>query len=385
MTEQLRALLHDAAAAVPDYADADRALRAGRRALRRRAVSTAIAAAVVVVIAVGAASALRSDPRGGTDEAGPVAPGGEPVYPAVLAPPERAAVLPASRVGSAALVYAPCARDCDPFLVLDSGRQYRLPRLGSGTPTAGYTLSPDGRWLGWPTESGLRIRDLDGRGTRDIADDGPGRTSAWAWSADSRWILAVRHTDGLAHHATAIDVTTGARHRADVSGYPVGVRIDGRLVAWVGDLASAAEPAAALDTVDLSTGASERTALDLGPALRTGEIATGEELQPVPGGSLAMLPVQAATPTDILGPASAVLVVDLDTGRVVRRVDLPPSDRSQNTQHWEPRSYEAGGITLVHWTLERTEIVQLDPDTGATVVHSTLPRDSQVLLRGTRR
>jgi hypothetical protein len=228
----------------------------------------------------------------------------------------------------------------------------------------------------------VRIRDLTGRTTHDVVEDAAGTTSAWAWSADSRWVLLVRHTDGTAHRVTVLDVTTGTRHRSDPVQHPVAVRTDGRVVGWAGDHTGTGE----LSTMDPVSGESTRVALDLRSAMRPGEVVTYGDLDTLPDQPLAMVTLQASTATDILGPPSAVLLLDLDTGRPIRRVDLPESAQDNaNTSYWSPRTYGPEGITAVHSTAERTEIVQLNPDTGARVVRTTLPRDSTVVLRGTRR
>ncbi len=160
MSAQLRDLLADLASQAPNYADPERALAQAReRRNRRRTVAPAVAfIAVVLLVAVPVLYRLdRAAAPVGTDPTpGPVA-----GYPALVVPPRPAIPLPLAPLGAAAaFVYAPCFRDCDPYLVLSDGRQYGLKRPQLGPPVHGYTLSPDGVWLGSPNARGFQLRNL---------------------------------------------------------------------------------------------------------------------------------------------------------------------------------------------------------------------------------
>ncbi len=363
MTDRLRMLLTEAAEAAGTYVDAGHAVRAARR--RRAGVAATGTVAVVLVILAGAAVV------GLVNRPGPPAPAaGPPRYPATVSTPARAGDLPAGRVGTAALIYAPCPLDCTPYLVLGDGRQYRLAKAGRGEATATYTLSPDGRWLGYPTAGGFELRNLAAGTVRRLSDSGPGESDVWAWAPDSTWCLLVRHVDGAVDHLQAVDVMTGATHRLDADpGTPLAIREDGTVIYL--------SPAGQL-TVDPPTGITP----DLHALLHPGEtVQPGNFL--LGTGDRGAFVVDKPQPTDAAGRPTALLTVDLTSGRMVARTDLPASGGSGEL--WEPRAVTATGFLMVHWTSGETQIADLDPASGAVTVLSHLPRDAQVVLPGTRR
>ncbi|GIJ63264.1 hypothetical protein [Virgisporangium aurantiacum] len=97
--------------------------------------------------------------------------------------------LPAGRFGRATLVYWGCATDCYPVVRFGDGREFEVPT--DATSTRGVTLSPDGRWLGYPLGTGLVVRDLVGSSAEHrFGSPAVGRRmTAWAWSADSAVLL----------------------------------------------------------------------------------------------------------------------------------------------------------------------------------------------------
>jgi len=371
VTDQLRTLLADAAGGARNYADADAAIASARRSrTRRRLVAVPVAAAAV---ALGAVAALAPHGRGPAPAS--------PDYPRIVAAPQRPPALPAGRLGPASLVYAPCARDCDPILVLPDGTQYALERPQHGGPTAGYTLSPDGRWLGRSTADGVALRNLDTAVERDLPDDGPGVSEVWAWSPDSTRVLLVRHTDGVVAHFEVVDVGSGDRRRVtggDLN--PVGVRDAGTVLLWNRPGAGAPR----LTVADVSSGTlvgRQEITPDLSSLLRPGETAATDSLRLGPGGAVAMLAVAAPVADDDLRRPQAVQLLDLTDGHAVARLDLP-AGAGRAGELWEPRAMLVGGILLAHHTSGRVDVVRLNDVTGARTVLCTLPGSSQVVLRG---
>ncbi|MFI6315964.1 hypothetical protein ACIBG8_00510 [Nonomuraea sp. NPDC050556] len=187
-----------------DYTDAGRALGTLRARRRRRAV-----VAGVLAIALGVGVQQWLSPRGDGTATVASAP---PSVPAIQ-PPADAPPLPVTGpVGRGALVYTACQSACPTFLVLTDGTQ-RL--LGQRTvyPPGNITLSPDGRWLGRPVDGGYEVRDLLGSAVHHLEPPvGGGADSAyspWAWSADSRRLIAGYHASGNVSSYVVLDLSNG--------------------------------------------------------------------------------------------------------------------------------------------------------------------------------
>jgi hypothetical protein len=91
----------------------------------------------------------------------------------------------------------------------------------------------------------------------------------------------------------------------------------------------------------------------------------------------------------IVGPPygwpAGYLGLDLSAdGQVWGRVDLPASAASgaEGDGVWEVSANLAGGVMLVHWAPDRTEIVRLHDVTGERTVVTVLPVDSLIVPRG---
>jgi hypothetical protein len=389
MSARLRDLLDDLASGARGYGDPDVAVATARRrvAVRRVAVPLVAAAAVAILAAVLTSPAVRdrfdSGPEIGTT------PDARPDYPDRVTVPERADPVPDTPLtGSASFVYAPCPRDCDPYLVMQDGTQYRLPRPDIGPPDHGYTLSPDGRWLGRPTASGFELRDLRG-GRMPVPDGGPGVTEAWVWTPDSRTVLLARHVDGAVDHYVLVDLYGGSPVRvAPPPARVVAIRNTGELVVWKGGGKSHPLPVLGLIPRGQSTVADElpvRLPPDAsGDLMRAGERLTGA-LYLGPTGDAGVLVVNAGVPrNDIYWPAG-VVGLELSAGaNLTGRADLPVSTGtgSGDWHVWEVANNLAGGVVLLHWEQGRTEIVVLNDVNGERVVATVLPGDSQVRVRG---
>jgi hypothetical protein len=89
---------------------------------------------------------------------------------------------------------------------------------------------------------------------------------------------------------------------------------------------------------------------------------------------------------DVLRP-TGFLGVDLAGGLIWGRSDLPPSAASggHGDGVWSVHANLAGGVLLIHSAPDRTEIVQMNDLTGARTVATTLPVESQLVLRSSAR
>jgi hypothetical protein len=377
MSEQIRTLLADLADEAGTYAEPDRAVAADQRRRRRRAITISAVAALAATIVAGLPPALRFD-RG-------IPPATNATYPPSVTPPAPVQKLPSRRIGAASFIYAPCARDCAAYLVMPDGRQYELPTAAWGGPVGGFTLSPDGAWLGMPTAQGFRLKALVTGTDHTIGGTGPGITEAWAWSADSRWLLLARHTDGSVHEYTRIDLDAGGAFEtfdSAASGQDVvAITNDGDFIRWASGGLDGKLPVLAV--VDPKTHQElRRIAVTVPPngdgLLKTGETVRAGQIFVGPDGQTALL---AVTKEEPLGPPVAVLEVLLDDGHIMTRLDLPPSRPDTGPiDLWYPHAL-AHAVVLVHSLPDRTEIVLLDTIVNARSVVCTLPAYSQVVVR----
>jgi hypothetical protein len=390
MSAPLRDLLDDLATEARGYGDPDRAVGTARRRVAVRRVAVPLVAAAVVALL---AAVLTSPAMRGRLDSGPeigTTPDAHPQYPDRVTGPENAERLPESPLsGPAAFVYAPCPRECDPYLVMPDGTPYRLPRPDRGPPDYGYSLSPDGRWLGWPTAAGFQLRDLVGGQAISISDSGPGVTEAWVWAPDSRTVLLARHHDGTVAHYLLWSLHGGSRTRlAPSPATVVAMRNTGDLVAWISRAEPDRLPVLGLIPHGQSTVAEElplRFPPDAsGDLLRAGETFTGA-LYLGPTGDSGVLVVNAAGPqSDNYWPAGVVGLELADGGTMTGRTELPVSTGagSGDWHVWQVANNLAGGVVLLHWEQDRTEIVVLNDVTGERVVATVLPAHSQVRVRG---
>ncbi len=387
MSTQLRGLLADLASQAPNYADPHRALAEAReRRNRRRTVAPLVAfIAVALLVAVPVLYRLdRSAAPVGTD----ATPGPVEGYPARVVPPRQAVPLPQAPLGSAAaFVYAPCFRDCDPYLVLSDGRQYGLERPHIGPPVYGYTLSPDGVWLGSPVANGFQLRNLVTGRTHELPDAGPGVTEASAWSPDGTKLLLARHDDPVVDHYVLVDVTDAGPAKArqfspeQIPGWVRGLRNDGDVVTWASGGANGSLPTLAIVDSDTAT---ERARFTLKMPPDAQLLRPGETLEFGPfflglsddAGRFVINGPLHDRPTGYLG-------VDLaNDGHVWGRTDLPPSAAHGHDGDgvWSVAGL-VGGVLLIHSAPDQTEIVLMNDINGERTVATTLPADSMLVVR----
>jgi hypothetical protein len=389
MSARLRDLLDDLAADAHGYGDPDAAVATARRrvAVRRAAVPLA-AAVVVALVALLASPAVRDRFDSGPDIG--ATPDPYPDYPDRVTVPERAEPLPEWHLNQAAsFIYAPCPRTCDAYLVMPDGTQHRLRRPDIGPPTYGYSLSPDGRWLGRPTASGFELRDLvDGRAI-SISDTGPGVTNAWVWAPDSRSVLLARHQDGAVDHYLLWSLYDQSSRRVETPPIEVvAMRNTGDLVGWVSGGGPDQLPVLGLVPRGQSIVA-EQWPVHLPPGASGDLFRPGERFSGAvyldPTGDNAALVVNAAEPRDGTHWPSGVVFVDLSAGaRATTRLDLSVTTGAgaPDWHVWEVANNPGGGLLLLHWQQGRTEVVRLDDVNGSVSVATVLPADAQVSVRG---
>ncbi len=384
MTDRLRTLLHEAAESAGNYVQADHATAPAHHGRFRRpqvlAPLTALSLVLIIVAAFVAVPLLT-----GSEDPG-AAPTASASYPRVVTPPAKSSPLPSEPVGVASFIYSPCIYACDPLLVTPTGVQYALPQSPRGEPTASYTLSPDGRWLGDCDAEGCRLRDLEHTDSRKLRDQGTGRSEIWAWSSNGKWLLLVRHVDGVIKHLEAINLATGEdRPVIDPTESPLVITDDGALI-----YATPGVNGPRLVTADISSGKLVPRAgitVQAHSQLRNGESVSAQNLslRLVPDSDLAALDVVAQSPGETVKRPTAILLVNRTNGHVVRRLPVPPSNWNNDAGVWETASAQPKGILLIHSAPDHTQIVRLDLTTGKRTVLSTLPQGSLLVLRGTNR
>ncbi len=160
----------------------------GRQALSRVPSAAMKRPALAVLLLTTAMLAACEDSSPGADHPW----GGFPALPATVTVDETAPAIPESgALGRASLILSRVFHGAAEILVLEDGRQFRLP----GPPEGWFghwesaVLSPDGWWLGYRTgreagDQSYLLRSLATGHTYTVVG-----TPA-AWSPDSRWLLA---------------------------------------------------------------------------------------------------------------------------------------------------------------------------------------------------
>jgi hypothetical protein len=391
MSPRLRDLLDDLATEARVYGEPDLAVTAARRRTAGRRGAAAVAAAVVAITAavVVALPGLAEDPA---PRPAPAESQGVPGYPTRVTPPASPVPLPDAAIGAAAFVYAPCARDCDPLLVMPDGRQYLLPTPVLGPPLYGITLSPDGAWLGLAATDGFALKNLVTGADLFVADTGRGVTAAWVWSPDSRRLLLSRHVDGTVDHYTLVDTSVSSYRRlSSTCDSVMAVRNDGRLVCWFPHIGGLPE----LGVFDPSTGGlADRFRLRLPPGgenlLREGDDLRDPSFLLGPsddGGITVLYAVPPRADPLTLAPTAYLTISLADRGLINGRTTLPESgpDVLSSAGIWFVRGYLVGGLVLEHHDAERSDIVIQNDVTGQRTVATVLPAQSQIMPRGSAR
>ncbi len=275
--------------------------------------------------------------------------------------------------GPALLLYRGCEDlDCDWRVVFRDGRQYLLGRQDL-LPEELTGLSPNGQVVALATEDGMVFRDLvtgswqPGGPLRRLHGDDAGTRRTW--SDDGKWLVHYNDTDlGI-----MVDTVTGKARRLSKSLGDItiaGVAGDGRLLTLVPgkDGRSVAVAVSDPDAVDHADG---RRAVDLSGVLADREILADGRDTPVeayasPDGS--RIAVTVRVPADPQPTATAVLVIDVASGTVVKRHDLRPG--RTNLCGWDATGvqvltgHDAGRFGNPYTGKDRAVIRWLDPETG---------------------
>jgi hypothetical protein len=187
-----------------------------------------VGSVVLAVLIVGTAFVYRSGPPSAGPSAGPE-------------------TLPEEGVLSLAELAFSCVRGCTPVLLLADGREFTIPTDASSVRDV--TLSPDGRWLGYPLGTGFVVRDLLGSdgyrlGSRAVNR----RLAAWAWSADSSLLLLADLRDGRPEEFFVQNLPNRSHTSVTV---------------WPGHELLGVRPPSELITVRTDAGSGARVAIDL--------------------------------------------------------------------------------------------------------------------------
>jgi len=373
-----------------------------RRLARMAPLLAAAAVAVALLIAF-----LPFRPGDGDEgAAGPVS-----WLPSRLTPAKAPPPLPADRgVGPASLIYL-TAGGPQAVLVTVTGSQYRLPDTGP------RSLSPDGRWLLSVRDKRLILRDLTGTEVRDLGSEIAVGAFSAVWSTDGAELVIQQDQMRNAppyDRATVVDLALGQSSTVPLvqfTGTSVcGVQGNGDLVLCPGRFDRRDLRTWVVDGVTGQLRSQHTMELMdvLEPSERRGEEVAGQlgdwQLALADGLTLALRAHDYVPEQGVTTPGD-LLLVDVATGKFVRRLELPTqavvgigeSGGSQRFATTEGRRVVAAapeGVLLVHsGPLGSTggdrfvEIVRalelLDPVTGKrTVVTKVSGSIAAVIPRG---
>jgi hypothetical protein len=412
--DRLKTLLDDLAREAPPYDVIDRAERTVRRRQRMvRLAPGAAGVAVVLVLAAGWAVLQDADSR-------PVIRPGTPAtwlpsHVTVMSDPPP---LPTDRgIGPAALLYFPSSEDVATGswrIVTSDGRQYGIA-ASMDEPGSEFlapaSLSPDGRWLLVHRRRDLILRDLTGTSERKVTTDWY-RSAQSFWSLDSRQLMIVRRDaiSGADVDLTVVDLESGVRSgpsplATPQGAEPLGVDRSGHLV-----LRSVAPDSFTLWFVDPGTGRERRhlvvnlRTLLAGSADQSGQ-AVFRDAKFLDDESLLVEVTRGVTVPDPEADRSApatkvtadssypgdILLMDLNTGQVTRRLPLPGPLGELEMRTASPeallffRSRPAPGGPFTDPAQPPpgpfvTALEQLDPKTGELRVVTSVTGNIEVLL-----
>ncbi|MET8257495.1 hypothetical protein [Micromonospora sp. NPDC005205] len=259
-------------------------------------------------------------------------------------------------------------------------RQFVIPGedRNPGSSAMLLSLSPDGRWVGYPAGDGYVVRDLTGTRTMAFPPSETGRRmAAWVWSADSKRLLVGDFREGDDNTYTLVDVLTGSRTPAVIppARTPLAVTDEGKIVSR--DRDQQPEPIRVLTlTVSAIGEATGRSvSIDASAVLAQNEsLFPGSVLvDPDAGGYLLGVGTSDGISTGVLRVAA--------DGRVVERVVELPRD---NREFWNVLGVNADGLLLSRQTNEAgrqaTTVVAVTGEASRDLV--ALPRESIVAVPG---
>jgi hypothetical protein len=364
-------------------------LTTGRKGLARPALMAA-GAAVVLVLGAGWFMLRDADPRPDT-RPGPLATWPPPRIDVMADPPP----LPTDRgIGPGALLYLPVADGPATAawrILTADGKHYRTPATpepGSDFPPPA-SLSPDGRWLSVHRSRDLVLRDLTGTSERTVTTHGYQSSSAF-WSPDSRQLVLVRSIPREADaEVRVIDVVSGAQSPPSTlaalrEASLLGVDSSGNLVLR-SDTPIPGSPSSFLTLrfVDPITGR-ERRHLVVDPRTLLGRSASTKpgDQGIVPGASLLAGDSLLVLTTDPVTSDRGLLVVDLDTGKLIELHALPSDQAGRGPVMAAPETilFIRTGPSRDRPDAITTALEELDRKTGESRVVTSITGEVRLLL-----
>jgi len=309
----------------------------------------------------------------------------EPVLstlPAQVRPPDQAVDLPTDRgVGRGAVIYHQQTdpEDLDPtgatferhdvYVVTVSGEQFRVGRTPAGVGPLNLSLSPDGRWLADRRDDGWRVRDLTGTAEHEITSE----YELDLWSTDARSVLFMKpDMDGREY--AVMDLPGGEVRPLDVRTSAVSADagfINGREIATYEWPSTGDTSETTVKLTDIVTLVTRRLTVGVQEKIETPFALW------YAGGSPPTIWVQAP-PT---GGQETLRGVDVKTGAATGGIEV----RSTPGQSVELcRGVVAEGVVLQRMTKTTTELVVVDPHSGARRVVTTFPGLVNPLVPGAR-
>ena len=375
-------LLADVADEAKVYGDTERAVRVLRRRRRATRLAPVVLAAVVTLAVSVTYVAVRRGP-------GHMTPSGIVSWlPSRLLPDADAPPLPTDHgVGPGSLLYA--VRADHAVLVTADLHQYALPPAVSPP----LSLSPDGRWLVSVVDRRIVLRDLTGTATRDLFALPDGEINT-AWSSDGHtFAIQPLTSEGT---TIVVDLDSLRSHRIAMRLRLCGAQDSGKLLGCP----SAGEPVS-VTLVDAATGELGSTVTaDLASVLTPAEQQANLVVNSMSAGVVGQLAGGdvVAVRTSVYNAKFGViqpgdlLLVDVATGRFIRRIALPPQAEPRTVPMSggvaflaeESRSVGTGlpeGIPLVHevpvgaadpYAVKVAGVEFADPRTGARVEAMTV-------------
>ncbi len=317
------------------------------------------------------------------DRSAPTAFGGLPALPATFEVADQSTpMLPGTgQVGRGALMYRSPRASFATVLLLEDGRQFRLPATPPGEGRQGSlyaTLSPDGSWLGqrvaaYTGDKRYVVRELTGR--RVVHTDG----LPVLWSPNGRFLVMAHDSTG---ELTLVEPATGKTSSMGVARFHDGLGLAGVLPD--GQPLFSNTPARSLrlrtgdheTTVVFAAGAEDecwcpRSGVRLSPDGRTVSLHLGYAHGVVPGTQEKTRPKPAGS--------AVIEVIDPSSGTVLYRVELTAPEPSDS---WELLSDTGSGLLVERLGASGTSLILLDPATGEQRPVTELPDLPYVTLPG---
>jgi hypothetical protein len=332
-----------------------------------------------------AALLILSGCAAGSDRSAPATFAGPPAFPATVDPADQSTpLLPGTGpVGRGALTYRSPRASFATVLLLEDGRQFRLPAtpLGEGRQGSLYaTLSPDGRWLGrrvaaYPGDERYLVEELTG--TRVVHTGG----LPVLWSANGQF-LVMAHDDDATSELTLVEPASGRSTSMHTGRFQdglwlAGVLPDGRPLFANGPARSLRLRTGGHETTVVFAAGPEdecwcpHSLLHPSPDGRTVSVQLDYDNGVVPGTGEKTRPKPTGT--------AVIEVIDLSSGTVAHRFELTAPDPSDS---WALLSDTGSGLLLERRSADGTWLVLVDPATGGQHPVTALPDAASITVPG---